>query len=296
MNKKYLKNKILLILFLILLISVTIPVFADVGNYNRYDSSSDSDYGYSDGGGDYSGIVYLILQLLRVIGIVPTIVILIIVIAIYLHYDKRNSEPRNIRLNNNLHTNPIPYNYSVDEILKVDSNFSEEKFKGWVGEVFIKLQQAWTDRNWKKVRPFESNELFNQHKAQIDEFIKLNKINVVERIAVNSIKPINYKVENGRDIMTVELVATMKDYIIDATTKKLIEGNSNKDWTMKYNLVFERKSGVKTHNSTSNKSTTNCPNCGAPTEVTTAGQCEYCGSIITTGDHDWVLTNISSFK
>ena len=39
-------------------------------------------------------------------------------------------------------------------------------------------------------------------------------------------------------------------------------------------------------------STTNCPNCGAPTQITSAGQCEYCGSVITTGEHDWVLSGL----
>ena len=38
----------------------------------------------------------------------------------------------------------------------------------------------------------------------------------------------------------------------------------------------------------------NCPNCGAPTEITSSGKCEYCKSIITTGDHDWVLSDIRS--
>ena len=30
--------------------------------------------------------------------------------------------------------------------------------------------------------------------------------------------------------------------------------------------------------------TTNCPNCGAPTTITSAGQCEYCGSEYTLED------------
>ena len=88
----------------------------------------------------------------------------------------------------------------------------------------------------------------------------------------------------------------MNDYIIDATTKQVIQGDKNKDWVMKYKMTFARKKGVKTQRGTSNKSTTNCPNCGAPTDITSSGQCEYCGSVITTGEHDWVLVNIESLK
>ena len=65
---------------------------------------------------------------------------------------------------------------------------------------------------------------------------------------------------------------------------------------MKYLMTFNRKKGVLTKAGTSNKSTTNCPNCGAPTEITSSGQCEYCDSVITTGEHDWVLSDIHSIK
>ena len=61
---------------------------------------------------------------------------------------------------------------------------------------------------------------------------------------------------------------------------------------MKYRLTFMRKAGVKTKEGTNAKSTTNCPNCGAPTQITSAGKCEYCNSVITTGEHDWVLSNL----
>ena len=86
----------------------------------------------------------------------------------------------------------------------------------------------------------------------------------------------------------------MRDYVIDEVTGKVLESDPNKDWYMKYVMVFNRKAGVKTEPGMSNKSVTNCPNCGAPTEITSSGKCEYCKSVITTGEHDWVLSDIRS--
>jgi rubrerythrin len=63
---------------------------------------------------------------------------------------------------------------------------------------------------------------------------------------------------------------------------------------MKYEMVFNRKAGVKTDPGRAGNSVTNCPNCGAPTEITSSGQCPYCGSVVTNGEHDWVLTDIHS--
>jgi hypothetical protein len=35
-----------------------------------------------------------------------------------------------------------------------------------------------------------------------------------------------------------------------------------------------------------------CPSCGAPLAVSMAGNCEYCNTLVTSGDFDWVLSRI----
>ena len=61
-------------------------------------------------------------------------------------------------------------------------------------------------------------------------------------------------------------------------------------------MVFIRKTGVKTKPGEATVNTTNCPNCGAPTKITSSGKCEYCGSIVTTGEYDWVLSSLSRYN
>ena len=158
----------------------------------------------------------------------------------------------------------------------------------------MKIQEAWTTRDWKPIRPFESEALFNQHKQQLDEYIRLNKINVVEKIAIKHCSLHSFQQDGDKEVLTVWLNAVMRDYVIDAETKNVLESNPNRDWYMQYEMVFNRKAGVKTDPGKKGNTITNCPNCGAPTEVTSAGQCAYCGSVITNGEHDWVLTDIRS--
>ena len=183
-----------------------------------------------------------------------------------------------------------------EQIRQIDPEFSSDNFLAWTREVFLKIQQAWTDRNWKVIRPFESNELFNIHNSQLNEYIKNHKINVVEKINISNATLREFRQDGDKEVLVVELHAVMRDYVIDEKTKKVLESNPNKDWYMKYLMTFNRKKGVLTKAGTSNKSTTNCPNCGAPTEITSSGQCEYCDSVITTGEHDWVLSDIHSIK
>lgn len=305
--------KIIAVFVLVTVISVSTCIFADVGNINRYSggsssssshsssshSSRSSSYsGSSHSGSDYSsssseggGSIW---------GLIVGIIIVGVVIFVTSRANGKTNNKYTDALNNlvNGSTDSIKTNTKgiADEIRQTDPEFSEEKFLSWTKDVFVKLQAAWTARDWKIIRPFESNELFEQHNAQLQEYINNNRINMIERVAVESADLMSHKVDGDKEIIEVYLKAVMKDYIIDATTKEVVEGNKNTDWHMRYKLTFIRKNGVKTHAGTSNKSTTNCPNCGAPTEITSAGQCEYCGSVITTGEHDWVLSGLEGIK
>lgn len=313
--KKNLKKIVFLALILITvisLLSLSISI-ADVGNFNRYDSGSDS---YSSSSGDEDSsffIIYLLLEFIELLfhlGPIGAIIAIVLIILVLRFLKKHNitahsvsnainnleniANQYNNSTNNSYNTTPIMQNVG-ETIRQSDPAFSDEKFIAWTNEVFLKLQTAWTARDWKVIRPFESEELFAQHSQQLQEYINNKKINVIERIAIQNTRLINYAVDGDKEKLVVDLHAVMRDYIIDENTRAVLESDPNRDWHMKYHLTFARKVGVKTDPGTSNKSTTNCPNCGAPTEITSAGQCEYCRSVITTGEHDWVLINIKSY-
>ena len=111
----------------------------------------------------------------------------------------------------------------------------------------------------------------------------------MEDIKVNYAKIIGFKMDNEKESIVVLLNSSMIDYIIDEDTKKVLKGSKTKVLTNTYKLTFIRKKGYKT---TSNERKINCPNCGAFTKITSSGRCEYCNSVITTGEHDWVLNDI----
>ena len=279
-----------------LMVGAAILSYADVGNQNRYSDvgSSSSD----GGGGDISGLIGFLFGLLfnkPQVGI-PLLIILIIVCIIYSRKHKKGMSnfAGNVGGSSASFTPTADTALVTQQIQAIDPNFSAEKFTAWVREVFIKLQQAWTEQNWKLIRPFESEELFSLHNSQLDEYIRSGKINVVEKIGVKDCRLSSFTEDGDKEVLKVILSAVMRDYVIDAKTRKVLESDPNRDWSMTYEMTFNRKVGVKTQEGLSNKSTTNCPNCGAPTEITSAGQCEYCGSVITTGEHDWVLSDIHS--
>lgn len=292
----------LFVLVFALVLSLSPTVFADAGNNNRYDTSSSSS---SSSDGDSYLLNWIIYFLFEMFGPLPGIILCIILLIVF-GYLKKTGKLKNIQnsINSTITSNySESFNQIVDntisvseQIRQIDPEFSSDNFLAWTREVFLKIQQAWTDRNWKVIRPFESNELFNIHNSQLNEYIKNHKINVVEKINISNATLRKFRQDGDKEVLVVELHAVMRDYVIDEKTKKVLESNPNKDWYMKYLMTFNRKKGVLTKAGTSNKSTTNCPNCGAPTEITSSGQCEYCDSVITTGEHDWVLSDIHSIK
>lgn len=292
----------LFVLVFALVLSLSPTVFADAGNNNRYDTSSSSS---SSSDGDSYLLNWIIYFLFEMFGPLPGIILCIILLIVF-GYLKKTGKLKNIQnsINSTITSNySESFNQIVDntisvseQIRQIDPEFSSDNFLAWSREVFLKIQQAWTDRNWKVIRPFESNELFNTHNSQLNEYIKNHKINVVEKINISNATLREFRQDGDKEVLVVELHAVMRDYVIDEKTKKVLESNPNKDWYMKYLMTFNRKKGVLTKAGTSNKSTTNCPNCGAPTEITSSGQCEYCDSVITTGEHDWVLSDIHSIK
>jgi len=304
------KKKFLKVLpFIILAILIGLFCFqsinhatTDVGNSNRYSSPGGGDGGI--GIGNIEGLSEIISYLIGLFINEPTVglILLVAFVALWLITKKRKQQLANdiTYINRQVHQqieNDITMDFTqtvADKVRAIDPEFSSDKFIGFAREVFMTIQQAWTNKDWKPIRPFESEALFNQHKQQLDEYIRSGKTNVVEKIGIKHCSLHSFQEDGDKEVLTVWINAVMRDYVIDDATKKVLESDPNRDWFMKYELVFNRKAGLKTDPGKKGNTITNCPNCGAPTEITSSGQCAYCGSVITTGEHDWVLTDIHS--
>lgn len=273
----------------------------DVGNYNDYGGGGGgySGGGYSGGSSSDSGdITWLLLLLVRnpVLLIIVVIIIIIIFVFSKLH---KNGGGTNQPYNPPAAPPVMPMDFTDKisaAIRQIDPNFSSDAFITWSKDVFITLQQAWTARDWSTIRPLEKEELFEQHRRQLDEYIRNKKINIIERINVGQTHLHKYERDAQYEYLTVYMATRMVDYIIDEETRKVLKGDPNNDCYMNYLLTFMRKTGVKSREGTDRSVSKNCPNCGAPLSITSSGKCDFCGSIITTGDFDWVLAKMDAVK
>lgn len=248
--------------------------------------SSSSGSGSSFSGGGFAG-GYLVGSLFS-----HPIILIIMLIIIYVIYRKMKSAGVEFAPNENNQESYSNYGPVDLSALKAhDEDFSEDLFVSRVNTMFIQLQEAWQEKDWKKVRPFESDELFNLHNKQLQDLINSNTTNMVEEIAILNTKIRDYHEDSRIENLDVYLKVRLKDYIIDDNTRQVIEGDKNLEITMEYLLVMSRKMGVKTqlHEKTT---VTTCPNCGANISINASGVCEYCDSVVSNGEFDWVLTRM----
>lgn len=312
MNRKWFSTAMLAVIFIIILTSVS---FADLGggldwDSNGWDSSdwgsssdwggssdwgSSSDWGDSDwnsGGGNF----FAFLPFMGGGGGIGTLIILAIIYFAVKRSSQKNAGQRSHSGPRTGKPGPVIANrVNVEQLTAKDENFSPEAFESRVGNTFMQLQKAWMNKDAKTLRTFEGAQLYDMHSAQMQEYIEAKKTNKVEDIAILESRIERYEEDESHEFLHVIVRARYRDYVIDDETEKVLKGDPKKRYIMTYRMTFMRTAGLKTKEANKGRVTT-CPNCGANLSINQHGVCEYCGSEVTTGDFDWVLTKLTALS
>lgn len=281
-------------------------------------SSWDSDWGssssgYSSSSSDLDDIVDFIIifrfLFTTPIGLIIFFVVILIIIKVCKDKYSPGYKPRNIIPTNQMMRTPNADSYEQikqrifgyddtrieDEIQAEDPLFNKVEFLGWASDMFVKLQYAWSDRDLEDIRHFVTPELYEKTNGQVQRYIVNKQINKLERVSVNIAKLKSFEHQGDRDVLKVILDTKMIDYIVDENTGEVIRGDQAVNVMNPYILTFSRKSGVKTQEGGTKPVTMNCPNCGGATTILSSGKCPYCGSVITTRDNNWTLSEMSRY-
>jgi hypothetical protein len=175
----------------------------------------------------------------------------------------------------------------MTEFQSTHPDFRWAEFEQRVGETATILQNAWTAREWERVRPLETEPLFQMHRYWIDAYIRQNLRNVVDAFAVSRIEPVKVSADPFYDAITVRVYASGRDYTID-DHEKVVSGSRDqlRRWTEYWTFIRTRAT------QSDPTKTVSCPNCGAAVLVGTSGVCSHCGGKLTSGEFGWVLSRI----
>lgn len=250
------------------------------------------DYSYSSSGSGSGGFI----------GFPSAVVVIIVVIVIMVISKKKGngnsmgnvvpgqgSQGRFVQLPNR--------NDQIQEILrKKDPNFSADDFVAYSKQVFIDIENAWCARDLSSVRPVMHQNLYNTTQQQVEGKKRDKVVPHLESIAINTAYLTSFVRDKDYEYLTVYLNARMIDYQTDETTGNILKGDRTTRWDMRYKMKYIRTTGTLTKDKTENTHGYNCPNCGAPLEITSSGECPYCGSVVSTGDYSWVLADFTTIR
>lgn len=174
-----------------------------------------------------------------------------------------------------------------------DPNFNEQSFQDYAQNAFYKIQEAWEQQDLSIARPYLTDQLLQRYTNQINDIQSRGEKNVLENMVVGHMDITGIRSDAEYDYITLKIDASAADYTTDSSGK-IIRGDKKIRPFSEY-WTFLRKGTVKTDDKKGFKANT-CPNCGAPLQVNATGQCEYCNTIVTSGDYDWVLSEIEQAR
>lgn len=180
----------------------------------------------------------------------------------------------------------------VNQIKLLDPDFELIQFENFASNAMISIQEAWEHRDLKMIRRYESEDLYSIHTTQIQEFMDKDLYPIIDDQNIIDVHLNRFELDGSFEYLTVIIKCQVKVYVKDKSGK-VITGNSKLDRKNGYRLRFKRGSGVKT---TLVESINNCPNCGAKIDLTNTGECSYCQSQVTSGQHGWIVDSYDAIN
>ncbi len=176
------------------------------------------------------------------------------------------------------------------KLLSRHPDLTMEAFSKRVSLVFHELQSAWSDARWERARPYVTDAQFQSLRFWMDRYAKHGLQNKLDDVELERTTIVKIGVDAWYESITVRVVGSMKDYVLETKTGKVVGGNQKVARRFAEYWTFLRASGT---DGTTHGDERSCPSCGAPLDqVSQAGVCGYCDTKITTGRFDWVLARI----
>lgn len=307
------KKRLYLVIALVIalaMLAYAVPALADFGGF-----SGDSDFGGGlggsfdsegcdagsgmnggvcmpvmiGGGGDYSGGSD---SCTGTDMMIIAVIVIIVLIALWFMRKKTAQTPVNTGVRPTDDAELIPVERYIAEF---DEGFSAADMQTRLANLYVQLQDQWEEKDITPLRPFLTDELYNQSERQLNEIRRSGMTPHVDNIAVLSVNLRGWFQRDGMDHMIVELITRITTFSTSDRTGAVVKGDPNREKFMTYEWDLCRTSGQKTGDAAPMQ-TINCPNCGAPVSINKSAKCPYCESVITLDEHDWVLYSIKGIS
>lgn len=294
-----------ILVFALCLLLMMLPAFAgaDFGDFSgdsdyggSWDSGSDwsssswdSDYSsgsYYDDDSDVSGID---------IGISLAVMAAIVVLSLIIDVSEKRKKKKQQNKPQGAQRTPDSRLQPLGDLAVTDPSFDANAMQEKISNLYVQMQNCWTDKNIESLRPYFTDAFFTQMERQLNGLKSRGLTNHVDRIAVLGVNLRGFYKQGGDEHLIVELRTRIVDYTVQDSDKKLVSGDRNREKFMTYEWDMCRAEGSVTTREGAMQSVS-CPGCGAPLSINTTAKCPYCGRVVTLDEHDWALCAIKGIS
>jgi hypothetical protein len=176
-----------------------------------------------------------------------------------------------------------------------DPQLTEQSIVDHVRPMSDQLRNAWCAGDMLPARPFVSDGVYSRFQVQLALMRQENRRNVMSDAQVLSLTIESVEDAAPLDVVHVRLTARARDTEVpwtanDAQIRAALAKARAEPYTEIWTLV--RCTGAQTKTGDA-KVGTACPKCGAPLAGGEMLKCRYCGALVCSGEHDWVLAEIT---
>ncbi len=173
-----------------------------------------------------------------------------------------------------------------------DPDFDLASFLTRFRAAFLQIQNAWQRQDIDPIRHFVSDSIFERFTLQIAEQQDMGYRDQMEDIAIHGAVLAEAVGSQVFDVMTVQVTAAAIDFRVSLETGQYVSGNRTAEMFTEF-WSFIRRRGAQTETDKLGLIEGYCPNCGDSIELNQIEKCGSCDALLRSGEHDWVLAEIT---
>ena len=167
----------------------------------------------------------------------------------------------------------------IEQAIFEKYDFEKVLLENELYSIFLEVQTAWMNFNYKKLQKLCTDELYNTYKSQLEVLSIKNGKNIMSDFTLNNIKIFDITEENDLIVVKAYMNVSFYDYVIDCRTAKVTRGRKDVRLTNEYEMIFVKHK---------HRTVKHCPSCGS--ELNGQRICPYCRSVVYNNNKGFVLS------
>jgi hypothetical protein len=187
---------------------------------------------------------------------------------------------------------------SLEQLRARDPALTEQSVFEHTAQMSDALRGAWCAGDMRPARAFVSDGVFSRFQVQLALMRQENRRNVMGDARVRGMTLVGVEASGPLQAVHVRLDAEARDTEVPVTAgddqiRAALGRAGVEPYTEIWSLVRRAGAVTKPSDFPVGKA---CPSCGAPLGEGESVKCRYCGALVCSGEHDWVLAEITQLE